>query len=698
MCHLQESNDSLKHVHALHKSIQGLLDDLLVKHPVWFMCSLVIAWCHFHPESTHSIQITPHHQDQSLFNMIDSLEGALPDMIVSHLVHVMLNIKKTNHQVEIIKESVAVSLLNGYLTHTIMNPDQPTSSKMLAGILQMVHELGTNPPSSQIDPMLISHMIQTLIIFIHKFPNAQDHVKKIKSNVKDQTARLIDAACLCCVREMNSKRSQLTKSLQSDRHVDHEQILHDLIHDPYDSSLQILLSMTLNDGLVDLLQCVYKYGIDPADKDRIQYVTSGVVSTLCNILKNHGLDNALRITKTTKLIKTLRRLPNHALKNAKKDIWDVFNEPAFFRTQAEGLRDWRVLMVMASGAIVTLPNALNQSSTSSAVTLSSTVVEKTVTDRVQDMLPGRIADKLTNNMLTNAISTTGTILSDTLAPQDNPLKSATLLFDLLQRFGTSQSIFSSRDTESVTRAKLMKRVAFLVLTGNVDDYHAHYPSILEKMVDSLKTSSNSAPVVCSFLLLMRVIVCRSSAVHLNLFWPTMVTELIRILGDDDAQENHGHREVSVLVEAIKFLDYVICVLPDAFQIYKWIFVGEELSDQPCFFVPFLNKNLTGGDVDDDIVNTDKRRPLLIQPSFYYYAHNQENVIMEWSRRLAKRAQLMDSDPGSFGSDWDKAFVDRLLENDFVEYKVEELILLQPELQPTKRENEHDFVVIDKVVV
>jgi len=693
---LRQSNDSLRHVHSLNKSIQDLLDHLLNQWSHYFFISMTVLWGEFHPMSHIHIQHVPHENDDSLFGLLDSLEGSSsPDLIVRHLIDVILSIPSCT-PTSLIKTCTAIDLLNQYIQHLHIPCDANTTTNMLTRILFMVNELGTNPPSSQTDPMLLSHMIQTMYLFITKYPNAHDDQKKMKSSLKDQTARLIDASCLCCVREMNHRKSLLTKTLQSSTD-DHHKVLSDFIHDPMDHSIQLLTSMTIHDTCVDLMGQVYKHGVDPADRDRVQYVTSGIVSTLCGgVLKHHGLDNAKRMTTCTGLIKTLRKLPNHALKNAKRDIWDAFNEPAFFRTEADSLRDWRVMMHMASGAVTAVPLVPTTTSDKAPLTLS------TVTDRVQDMLPGRIADKLTNNMLTNAISTTGTILSDTLAPQDNPLKSATLLFDLLQRFGASPSIFASRDSESVTRAKLMKRVAFLILTGNKDDYMPHYPSILEKMVDSLKMSSG-APVMCSFLLLMRVVICRSSGQHLNLFWPTIVTELIRILGQDYALENNGHREVSVLVEAIKFLDYVFCVMPDVFQIYKWIFVGDTVKEEGASaitFVPFLNRNKQL--VDGTHVPCDKRRPLLVEPSFFYNSHNEESVIMEWSARLARHAQLMDTDPGLFGSDWDKSFVDRLLENDFVEFKAEEIILLQQpasaEGTSQKREHDHDFVVIDKVII
>jgi hypothetical protein len=368
-------------------------------------------------------------------------------------------------------------------------------------------------------------------------------------------------------------------------------------------------------------------------------------------------------------------------------------------------------MLMASGHHSSAPLT---SSSQPPSAISSTISLSGVTDRVTDMFPNRITDRLTNNLLTNTITTTGTILADTFGSQDNPLKSAALLADLLQRFNATPSIFSSRDSEAANRAKLLKRVAFLIYTGSRDDYYQHYPPILEKMVESLKVSVGSMQsyhqLMSSALLLMRVLICRSSQQNLGLFWPTIITELIRVFGGDYASENGGKRDPLVTIEALKFLDYATVVLPESFQIYKWMFFSDKSETPRQLFIPFMDlfKSSTVETTYLTERSNSKRKPIITKPSYDYIRWEvtgksedidaTEESINDLARQLAVRAEQMDLSPSSVGKDCDIEFIDNLLEMDFVELRSEELRQLsnenvQERAEDHKEDSEEAWIVV-----
>src|SRR5690606_4150402 len=61
--------------------------------------------------------------------------------------------------------------------------------------------------------------------------------------------------------------------------------------------------------------------------------------------------------------------------------------------------------------------------------------------------------------------------------------------------------------------------------------------------------------------------------HLSLLWPMVVTELMTVLSNAD-KENPN-----VLLEAIKFIDYATILLPEEFQLFKWIFIEDNSIQQ-----------------------------------------------------------------------------------------------------------------------
>lgn len=71
----------------------------------------------------------------------------------------------------------------------------------------------------------------------------------------------------------------------------------------------------------------------------------------------------------------------------------------------------------------------------------------------------------------------------------------------------------------------LRRLSYVLLTGEKNHFITQLPSVNEKLVDLLKNVSS--PVVQSDVYLcMRVLICRLSPHNLTSFWPVILTELV----------------------------------------------------------------------------------------------------------------------------------------------------------------------------
>nr|XP_030736717.1 protein dopey-2 isoform X2 [Globicephala melas] len=185
----------------------------------------------------------------------------------------------------------------------------------------------------------------------------------------------------------------------------------------------------------------------------------------------------------------------------------------------------------------------------------------------------------------------------------------TMFKDLMTMQSSSLKLFSSFEQ----KAMLLKRQAFAVLSGELDQYHLYLPLIQERLTDNLRVGQTSIAAAQMFLF-FRVLLLRISAQHLTSLWPIMVSELIQTfiqleedLKEDDESLRNSNKinrikvsvsdgnepsmgeipqsELILYLSACKFLDTALSFPPDKmplFQIYRWAFVPEVDTEGPAF--------------------------------------------------------------------------------------------------------------------
>ncbi|XP_075767752.1 protein DOP1B isoform X2 [Pelodiscus sinensis] len=191
----------------------------------------------------------------------------------------------------------------------------------------------------------------------------------------------------------------------------------------------------------------------------------------------------------------------------------------------------------------------------------------------------------------------------------------TMFKDLMTMQSSSLKLFPSFEQ----KAMLLKRQAFAVFSGEIDQYHLYLPLIQERLTENLRIGQTSV-VAAQMFLFFRVLLLRISPQHLTSLWPIMVTELIQTfiqLEEDLAEEDEPSKsnskvsrqkassdgsgpllsdiqqnELSLYLSACKFLDTALSFPPEKmqlFQTYRWAFVPE-VDTETCTVTSHIMEN------------------------------------------------------------------------------------------------------------
>ncbi|VDP01078.1 unnamed protein product [Soboliphyme baturini] len=177
---------------------------------------------------------------------------------------------------------------------------------------------------------------------------------------------------------------------------------------------------------------------------------------------------------------------------------------------------------------------------------------------------------------------------------DNVLSQDRMIFkEIMSKLAPSQNIFSSKEQEYDMRRNCLKRLSFILLSGEVDEYQAALPDIQERITDDLKVNCVPSVYSCLFLC-FRVLVVRFSAPNLMSFWPSIVTELMQVL--------------------LQLEDYVNIVTMHVEDCrYKWIFTEVAYDSSSCNFSPFVLRVKEAFSILNGVKQTSDRKSFSVLP-------------------------------------------------------------------------------------
>ncbi|KAJ6520217.1 Dopey, N-terminal-domain-containing protein [Mycena sanguinolenta] len=151
--------------------------------------------------------------------------------------------------------------------------------------------------------------------------------------------------------------------------------------------------------------------------------------------------------------------------------------------------------------------------------------------------------------------------------------------ELLAKVATAPSanIFTNREYEMLLRSLNIRRLSFVLFTGDKNHFLTLLPSIQEKLVDILRNVT--APIVQSEVYLcIRVLLSRLSQHNLTSFWPVLLTELYRIFEQlMTSLPSDGSEDLQLILSASKCLDLLLTLQSEEFQIHQWIFITDTVD-------------------------------------------------------------------------------------------------------------------------
>ena len=157
------------------------------------------------------------------------------------------------------------------------------------------------------------------------------------------------------------------------------------------------------------------------------------------------------------------------------------------------------------------------------------------------------------------------------------------IIDFISRVSaaTSSILRSSRDQDRLIN---VRRLALIVISGEVDQFIGHTNAIKEKLAELGRTASID-PIHGEVFLLYRALILRLSPIHLVLFLPMMVSQ-IQILFSQilDQAGVISKEQLPLFFEACKLLDVMLVVGSDDFQLYNDLISSSLMIRQEWVFI------------------------------------------------------------------------------------------------------------------
>ncbi|MCO5589740.1 hypothetical protein L7F22_043708 [Adiantum nelumboides] len=141
----------------------------------------------------------------------------------------------------------------------------------------------------------------------------------------------------------------------------------------------------------------------------------------------------------------------------------------------------------------------------------------------------------------------------------------------------STNIFTNREAETRMRALNIRRMSYVLYSSPKDYWLTQLPLIQEKLVDLLRNSAND-PAISEVYLCLRILLIRFESKHLNSFWPVVITEMMRLFESClEELPSDGSDQLSLVEGACRFLDLLVTLQTDEFQIHQWLFITDTVD-------------------------------------------------------------------------------------------------------------------------
>jgi hypothetical protein len=126
----------------------------------------------------------------------------------------------------------------------------------------------------------------------------------------------------------------------------------------------------------------------------------------------------------------------------------------------------------------------------------------------------------------------------------------------------------------------LRRIALLILSANNDYFIGELPALLQKLEDLLGATSSSSPsstTRAEVFMVLRALALKTSTSTLAPFWPMINAELQEAIAAIPVGPHQDVYSPYSLLQACKLLDTLLVLAPDDFQLLEWLYVTDTID-------------------------------------------------------------------------------------------------------------------------
>ncbi|THC95983.1 hypothetical protein EYZ11_004530 [Aspergillus tanneri] len=465
-----------------------ILEHLFTAEALECLETLVEMWTKSDPDTSSLI-----------FSLVHTLDGSRPKITIPAVFNAIYT--RTNPSAldpsrkSTLSSSLTESELACFLVTYARSLDDDVLDEIWADCTTFLRDVLSNPfPHRQILPRLV----EFAAILGAKLDNTSfGDDRRMRRELGDVLLRLLTA--IFTIKPMGlSQESGVMGRASVDQ--DHSSILH---VGPDDMLSILSLSMPA-------------FTTTLGDSDRINSAVSGISTNVIGpLLRSRLFPNNVNCSFMA-LLQHIAKAPT-AAKVWKKDISDAFNDPRFFGSQVNVVKDgWMDLL------------------------RQWVIADKDRLSELMSRLP--------------------------------PPSTAGIMFGV----GASAARL-----DADRKAQLnLRRIALLILSANNDYFVGELPGLLQKLEDLLGATSSSSPSAntrAEIFMVLRALTLKTSTNTLAPFWPIINTELQEAMAAIPLGSQQEVYNPYSLLQACKLLDTLLVLAPDDFQLLEWLYVTDTID-------------------------------------------------------------------------------------------------------------------------
>lgn len=136
----------------------------------------------------------------------------------------------------------------------------------------------------------------------------------------------------------------------------------------------------------------------------------------------------------------------------------------------------------------------------------------------------------------------------------------------------------------------LRRISFLLLSANNDDFIPNIIGIQDKLAELLNATAMSSPsslIRAEVYMVVRALTLKMSPVHLASLWPILTSELYEALSSLKMLGHQSSLNVTCILQAAKLLDVLLIIAPDDFQLREWLYITDNIDAvyRPAVWAP-----------------------------------------------------------------------------------------------------------------